>query len=492
MRHRAPSAPHGIIGPRTRRRAANYASVLAVAALMAVAGAAVAKKAPKVSNALPAAALARLPASDDASFVELRMCGERYSPEQAYDAATPVLEIPATQTVLIARDGRFRMETETHYPGAIQFRFLTVGSPQGAATVDPMHWRDGIEIARDGADSARGDQADLLFLAPALLLRDAQERGAIASVEPAAGGLVRVVFTDAAGRPATLTLRADSGLAESAVAGERRYVYSGYRDQGGLQQPAAVELSRDGHPAARWQIDARLLATPAADAFELPSGYVEPAPRGALRATPLGDGVYRVDGAESGYHTGFVVGAKTVAVFDAPISVEEAAKTRALIQRTAPGRRIGYIVVSHVHGDHVAGLPAYNEDGAQVIAGKQAGVALRRQFGGTLALSVSETASPRRLDLGDRVVMVYPLQSTHAESMLVGYDAATRSVFQGDLFYLPETGPVPPAFDGAGELSRLIADEGLRVDHIVGVHGRSGDAKDLAAALKLHWPDAAR
>jgi glyoxylase-like metal-dependent hydrolase (beta-lactamase superfamily II) len=75
-----------------------------------------------------------------------------------------------------------------------------------------------------------------------------------------------------------------------------------------------------------------------------------------LRATSLGHGAYRIDGAPSGYHTGFVVGTNAVAIFDAPISPAEAQRVRAVIERTAPGRRITHVVASHTHRDHIAGL----------------------------------------------------------------------------------------------------------------------------------------
>ena len=69
--------------------------------------------------------------------------------------------------------------------------------------------------------------------------------------------------------------------------------------------------------------------------------------------------------------------------------------------------------------------------------------------------------------------------------MLVGLDEASGTLFQGDLFYLPERGRTPPAFATGRELDALITAERLRIDRIVGVHGRTGDLGDLKRSLDL-------
>lgn len=416
--------------------------------------------------------------------VELDMRGLRYTPDQARAADVAIAKVEAKQSVLIDRDGRFRLRTRTLYPGAIEFGFLTVGSATGEATIDELTWRDGIEIQRDPAESAREDHADLLYLAPALLLREAMARDAKTTAE---GARSLVHFQDGAGRSATLTVDTASGEIVAASVGPRGYAYSEYRDEAGLRQPGRIEQSRDGKLNNVWsEVSLRAVAAPSAGDFALPSGYVEKTARGPLRATPLGQGAYRIDGSPSGYHTGFVVGDRGIAVFDAPIGEEEAKQVRATIERAAPGRRIAYVVLSHAHGDHIAGLPAYLDGGdVEVFAGAQAGVALKRRLGDKAPAKLTELASHRRLDLGGKRVDLYPIDSSHSETMLVGYAPESRTIFQGDLFYLPEVGPTPPAFDVGEELAGLIEAQHLDVGGIVGVHGRSGKRADLTEALHL-------
>ncbi len=424
--------------------------------------------------------------------MELSMRGSTSRPEQARDAAAAFADVPSDQSVVLTEDGRFRLKTRTLYPGSIVFSFLTVGSPQGSSTIDELQWRDGTEISKEDAASARKDYADLLFLSPALLLRDALNRKPVSkpaarNAEPGATQRIEVSFKDAAGRPTTLTLDTASGRIESATSGTRRFTYVGYQKQKTLLQPTRITQYDGDRVATRWNdVTTLLMPAPSPEVFNLPDGYTEAADRSPLRATDLGEGAYRIDGAPSGYHTGFVVGDRAIAVFDAPVSVEEAEQVKAVIEKAAPGKRIAYVVVSHPHGDHVAGLRAYLKDGIEVVTGPGAGVALKRQLSASAQLKLREVNNTDELDLGGRTLKLYAINSTHASSMLVAYAPASRTVFQGDLFYLPEVGPVPPAFDGAGELSTLItASQGLFVERIVGVHGRTGTLDDLNQSLAL-------
>lgn len=288
--------------------------------------------------------------------LELEMRGVRISGEQARDPAVQFVEVPALQIVRINSDGRFRLATDTRYPGDIRFKFLTVGSPAGSDTIDELQWRDGVEIQHEGASDARVDYADLLFLAPTALLEAARERKPVETADSLSGEYNSEAFVDAAGRPATLAIDKSSGHVVHARSPTRLYRYENYQGRDGFSQPERVIVQSGDQVVARWSVDARIKPS-LPGLFTLPRGYVAKKDRGALRASSVGPGTYRVDGAPSGYHTAFSVGSHSIAVYDAPIGVEEAQQVKSLIERTAPGRRLAYVVISHTHGDHVAGLP---------------------------------------------------------------------------------------------------------------------------------------
>ena len=419
------------------------------------------------------------------------MQGVFHARDQASRPEIPVAELPDRQSVVLVRDGRYRLESDTVFPGAIRFHYLTIGSPTAWGSVDLIRWRDGNEIDRTQAPTGAEEFSDLLHLAPGLLLAEARTRAPQLEIDDASGDL-RVTFLDRAGRTSVIDIDPETKFVKAATTGDKRYVYEDYRQAGDALQPQRISTYRGTNLRNRWDRTSVVAANIDARAFDLPGGYVERAARGPLRATALGHGAYRIDGSPSGYHTGFVVGKKAVVIFDAPISPEEARKVRAVIEKTAPGRRIAHVVASHTHSDHIAGLPAYLEAGTTVLTGKGGGIALHRQFASLRDSAIEEVSAPRVLDLGGAMVALYPLASSHAAEMLVAYAPASRTVFQGDLFYLPEAGAIPATFEGGEELSRLIAEQHLDVVDIVGVHGRSGRLADLAEGVKLrrnaqHW-----
>jgi glyoxylase-like metal-dependent hydrolase (beta-lactamase superfamily II) len=420
--------------------------------------------------------------------VLLQMQGTRLVPHQAYTPTLPAQEIKLTQNALIQKDGQFRLITESFWPGQIKFHFMSTGSTEGMATVDLLQWRNGIEIEREDAASSLKNYADLLFLSPVLLLEHATERQpiAITTATPTTDARYRAEsFKDAANRPATLIMDLASGHVISARNAAFSFEYSSYQNDDYFKKTQQVKVMKGNDLQVQWTVHAQ--SEPHADAqdFALPPGYVEKQEKGVLRATLIAPGTYRVDGTESGYHTGFSVGSNSVAIYDAPISPAEAAKVRTLIEQTAPGRRLAYVIVSHAHRDHIAGLPAYLNDGLQIMQGKDGKLATARQLGDAVAAKTVEVSQTTELDLGGRRIRLFPVVSSHASDMLVAFDTASGTVFQGDLFYLPELGPTPPAFDGSEELNTTIKRNQLSVNLIVGVHGRTGKLTDLQDSLLL-------
>jgi glyoxylase-like metal-dependent hydrolase (beta-lactamase superfamily II) len=422
---------------------------------------------------------------------EVYLSGIEFAHEQSMSPRVPVQEVPMKQRFILAPDGRYVLQTEEPYPGNVVFRFRTVGSRSGAATFDELMWRTGSEIQRSSAQQAMEDYQSLLLLCPALLAVDAMRHPLTVDTRNAQNGTLNFSYTDSLGQLVSVAVDASSGSIESVTTGNQHYRYSAWRTKHGLLQPARIEGNNGGADSTWIDVDATAKQTfPDAD-FAIPAGYADGPPPLGLHLASLGHGAYRVDGASSGYHTGVVVGRNCIALLDPSVSVAEASNVRHLVQQSFPGRPIRYIVLSHVHGDHIAGLPVYFEAEVKIIAGAEAHVALKRRFPAMNLNQLQELDQSSgsnqsfRIDLGGKQLQVYPVQSTHASSMLVSYDAQSRTLFQGDLFFLPEVGPTPPAFEGAEELASLISKNHWIVGMIVGVHGRSGRSDDLTESLAL-------
>jgi glyoxylase-like metal-dependent hydrolase (beta-lactamase superfamily II) len=80
-------------------------------------------------------------------------------------------------------------------------------------------------------------------------------------------------------------------------------------------------------------------------------------------------------------------------------------------------------------------------------------------------------------------VAAYPVPNTHADGAVAYLVPAVGVLFQGDLFYIPERGDVPPAFEVTEALARVVRDAGLTVRQVVGVHGRSGTWAEVEQSL---------
>lgn len=409
---------------------------------------------------------------------KLTVQGQRFVAGQAQDPHARAQAVSINDQIWLNSAGHYVWLTHSEWPGGIVFAYRQFGTPQGGARLDVHKWRDGVWIQRADAKKTKLDHTDHSYLVPRLLLAQLDMRSATGSSDER-----HHQATDGAGRLVDVTLNSHGQLLSIRHA-QARYEYREYPDQLSSSQPQRVQIYRQDQLVADLHVQVQAAELPANYA-EIPLPYTDKPEPVALTATRLADGVYRIDGAPSGYHTGFVVGQDGVVVFDAPIDANEAAAIKAVIQRTAPNRSIRYIVVSHSHRDHVGGLLGLVDASTQVLIGQGGEVALRRLFGDRLQQPLQQVTKATQLDLGDRQLAIWPLHSSHARDMLVGADLTSGIVFQGDLFYLPEVGPVPAAFPLTDELVQLLQRRLPTWQQLVGVHGRSATPTDVKLSVQL-------
>ncbi|MBY0574618.1 MAG: MBL fold metallo-hydrolase [Undibacterium sp.] len=418
--------------------------------------------------------------------VKIRMQGSSFAPNQAKSPLSSVQEVPVTFDIVLDQQGQYRSVSSSHYPGDIEFRYLSIGTKAGLVVADLLGWRTGKELARLDAKAAQNNYADLLFSVPHLLMKNARDRLAMSTPIELQAQYQYESFIDAAGRPATIVVDKQSGDVVSARSATKTYEYSDYVNHQGQRQAQKVTEKRGQTVVAMWShVQSEKIDHLDEHAFILPYGYQEKQDKGVLRAIVIAPDTYRVEGSASGYHTHFSVGSHSVAVYDAPVSPVEGALVKALIEKTAPNKKIAYLILTHTHGDHINGAPAYFNKELQIFTGKDGKQALNRQFGAEHDVNIQEVGTRKDLDLGGRSIQIYPAPNSHASEMLFSYDAMTKTLFQGDLFALPEVGPVPVGFTVNQELNQLIQDYGLKVERITSVHGRVGTLAELQQTVAL-------
>jgi quinoprotein relay system zinc metallohydrolase 2 len=189
---------------------------------------------------------------------------------------------------------------------------------------------------------------------------------------------------------------------------------------------------------------------------------------------------------------GFVIGERAVAVIDAGGSraVGEALYAAVRARTALP---IRWLVLTHMHPDHVWGSAVFAEAGAEVVGHARLGAALaarsasyaamlERDLGPTGAMASAlptpdvGVADELVLDLGGRSLVLRARPTAHTDNDLTVLDAATGTLFAGDLVFDQHL----PTLDGAllGWIELLDALARQPAERVVPGHG----------AAALPWP----
>ena len=235
--------------------------------------------------------------------------------------------------------------------------------------------------------------------------------------------------------------------------------YDGWRDFGGFLAPTQISQTRGGWPFFEVDITA-------ADANMRNVASMLPAPEssgrgfggggGPVNVTPerLGDGFYRLNSGPGSYDS-------LIVEFEDHIMMLEAGASHAVIaayieetKRLIPGKPIRYIMNTHPHSDHTAGLPVVLAEGATVITQANNQEFFERALNTPRTLLDDALArNPQKVWIetvdtkavytdGKRTVEMYHIYpAPHSNGLMVAYFPEEKVLFQGD-FSLPAPGGV--------------------------------------------------
>jgi len=198
-------------------------------------------------------------------------------------------------------------------------------------------------------------------------------------------------------------------------------------------------------------------------------------------------------------NVGFIIGRDSVAVMDSGGSLKDGQQLRARIREvtTLP---IRYVLMSHVHPDHIFGASAFLEDKPQFVghaalpnALAQRGEYYRERLEEVLGKGeAGEIVQPTmlvethaRLDLGERILELTAHPIAHTDNDLSALDVKTRTLFPSDLLFVQRV----PSLDGSlrGWLNELRVLSSQSVARAVPGHGpASVDFRDAAAKLQTY------
>ena len=198
---------------------------------------------------------------------------------------------------------------------------------------------------------------------------------------------------------------------------------------------------------------------------------------------------------------GVVVGETAVAVIDSGGSMTEA---RALIAAIAQvsGKPIRYVINTHMHPDHIFGNAAFRDLGATIVGHHNLPEALaarsefylqsfRRQMGES-AMQGVEIVPPSllvdgriELDLGSRILELRAWKPAHTDNDVTVLDAATGTLFAGDLVFAGHL----PTVDGSllGWLRQFDELAAIKAARVVPGHGPASAAWPSALDAGRHY-----
>lgn len=234
----------------------------------------------------------------------------------------------------------------------------------------------------------------------------------------------------------------------------------------------------------------------------------EPEP---LAVTQLVPGLYLHQGAQEEAsaanrgdiaNIGFVVGSERVAVIDTGGSLRTGEALRQAIRRVTD-LPIAYVILTHMHPDHVLGTAAFEQDAPEVIGHARLADALARRgdfylqrirdylgeaaAGTRVVLPTSGVEDTRELDLGGRVLELRAHPTAHTNNDLSVLDRETGTLWLSDLLFVERT----PVLDGSllGWLGVMTALEKADPARVVPGHGPVPEDWRAALAAQRRYLD---
>lgn len=165
-----------------------------------------------------------------------------------------------------------------------------------------------------------------------------------------------------------------------------------------------------------------------------------------------------------------------------------------LLREVVGDKPLRYGMLTHHHFDHVVGVPAYEAEGATVIAAAAHEAKAREAADDGDALKLQTVDGRMTLESEKRTLHIIDIGPTaHTEHLLVAYLAEEGILFEADHFTLPAGGPARPATRSTRSFAEAIARNELAVARIYSAHSaRGATMEDLEAALEADLFQASR
>lgn len=222
--------------------------------------------------------------------------------------------------------------------------------------------------------------------------------------------------------------------------------------------------------------------------LDLPTGLAKAdySYRGTFKLNELSKDVYLIENVSEttgqwSYNVLFVVFDDFVLVAEAPVNSAVSEKVLDKIRETAPGKKVRYIVQSHHHSDHIAGIRPYIAEGTTILAGPRLVPLIEKIVSAPFSFNpdrlmkqpvkpviepVSKTKTIR--DANHEVSLYNIGPSPHARDMLITYLPAQKILYQSDLINEGEY----PENETTRHFWNNVKEMNLEIRICAGLHGK--------------------
>jgi glyoxylase-like metal-dependent hydrolase (beta-lactamase superfamily II) len=190
----------------------------------------------------------------------------------------------------------------------------------------------------------------------------------------------------------------------------------------------------------------------------------------------LGEGVWRTTG---GYNSLIIEFKDYIMMLEAGSNEAQTVLAIAEAKKLVPNKPIRYVMNTHPHSDHTAGLPAMIAEGAILITQKNNEEFFERALNTPRTLlndNLAKNPKPAKVETvgdkrvftdGTRVVEMYHTPGVpHTNGMLIAYLPKEKVLFQGDF----SIAPGQPANDHVKALVPILEKLNLDFERYINVH----------------------
>jgi glyoxylase-like metal-dependent hydrolase (beta-lactamase superfamily II) len=334
------------------------------------------------------------------------------------------------------------------------------------------------------------DRAHQIVISPHGLLRAAFANNAAVSKKVIEGREMTVIsFTDQGKHKVTAYANDQNAIERveswygNPVAGDIKVVtyYAPYRDFAGVKFPAKIIQYHDGLPTLNLTVTA-VRANPPVD-IQVPAHVRnDPVP---VKSDKAADGVWYITGISA--YSVLIEMKDYLIVVEGPHGEQRSLAVMGEVKKLVPNKPIKYLINTHHHFDHAAGIRAYAAEGVTIVTHEINRPYYERAAANTWQLAPDRLAKSKKRPvfqtMGDNMVLTDGARSvelyqivgnSHHDGIIMAYLRKEKILIEADVFSPGPAGAEPPKVPNpqSVNLEANVRRLNIDVDRILSIHQR--------------------